>query len=100
MIPKLALYVPLKAKPGKETELKEFLKQGAQMAAQEPGTVTWYALEEGPGRFAIFDTFEDEAGRDAHLNGPIAKALMSKADELLADPPQIHKISLLATKGN
>lgn len=95
---KLALYVPLKAKPGREAELKEFLKQGAQMAAQESATVTWYALDEGDGRFSIFDTFEDEAGRDAHLNGPIAKALMSKAEELLAGPPQINKISILATK--
>ncbi|MEG9438950.1 antibiotic biosynthesis monooxygenase [Edaphobacter sp. HDX4] len=98
-MPKLALYVPLKARPGKETELRDFLKQGAQMAAQEPGTSTWYALDEGDGRFSIFDTFEDESGRDAHLSGPIAKALMAKADELLADPPQIHKISVLATKG-
>jgi quinol monooxygenase YgiN len=97
-MPKLALYVPLKAKPGKETELKEFLKQGAQMAAQEPGTATWYALDEDDGRFSIFDTFEDEDGRDAHLNGPIAKALMEKASELLAEPPQIHKIKLIATK--
>ena len=97
-MPKLALYVPLKAKSGKEAELEAFLKQGAELAAQEPGTVTWYALSEGPGRFAIFDTFEDEAGRDAHLNGPIAAALMAKAEELLAEPPQIHKISLVAAK--
>jgi quinol monooxygenase YgiN len=99
-MPKLALYVPLKAKPGKEAELKEFLTQGAQLAAQEAGTVTWYALEEAPGQFSIFDTFEDEAGRDAHLNGPIAKALMAKADELLSEPPQINKISVLATKAS
>lgn len=98
-MPKLALYVPLKAKAGKEAELREFLKQGAEMAAQESGTVTWYALDEDDGRFSIFDTFEDEAGREAHLNGPIAKALMAKAGELLAEPPQIHKITLVATKG-
>ncbi len=97
-MPKLALYVPLKAKPGKERELEAFLKQGAEMAAQEPGTVTWYALDEDDGRYSVFDTFEDEAGRDAHLNGPIAKALMAKADELLAEPPQIHKIKLVANK--
>jgi quinol monooxygenase YgiN len=97
-MPKLALYVPLKVKPGKEKELEAFLKQGAEMAAQEPGTVTWYALDEDDGRFSIFDTFDDEAGRDAHLNGPIAKALMAKADELLAEPPQIHKIKLVANK--
>jgi quinol monooxygenase YgiN len=98
-MPKLALYVPLKPKPGKEAELKEFLKQGAAMAAQEPGTVTWYAIEEDDGRYAIFDTFEDEAGREAHLTGPIAKALMAKAEELLDGPVQIHKLGVLATKG-
>lgn len=97
-MPKLALYVPLKAKPGKEAELKEFLQQGAAMAGQESGTTTWYALDEDDGRFSIFDTFENEAGREAHLNGPIAKALMQKAGELLAEPPQIHKISVIATK--
>lgn len=97
-MPKLALYVPLKAKAGKEAELKEFLKQGAQLAAQEPGTVTWYALDEGDGRFSVFDTFDDEAGRDAHLNGPIAKALMGKADELLAGPLVINKIAIVANK--
>lgn len=97
-MPKLALYVPLKSKPGKEKELEAFLKQGAEMAAKEPGTVTWYAMNEGGGRYSIFDTFNDEAGRDAHVNGPIAKALMAKAGELLAEPPQINKITLLATK--
>lgn len=95
---KFALYVPLKAKPGKEAELKEFLKQGAELAKQEPGTVTWYALDEGDGRFSVFDTFDDEAGREAHLNGPIAAALMAKADELLAEPVQINRITLIATK--
>jgi len=95
---KFALYVPLKPKPGKEAELKEFLKQGAELAKQEPGTVTWYALDEGDGRFSIFDTFNDEAGREAHLNGPIAAALMAKADELLADPVHINKITLIAAK--
>jgi quinol monooxygenase YgiN len=97
-MPKFALYVPLKPKPGKEEELREFLKQGAELAKQEKGTVTWYALDEDDGRFSVFDTFDDEAGRDAHLNGPIAKALMAKADDLLAEPVQINKITLIATK--
>ncbi len=97
-MPKFALYGQLKAKPGKEAELEAFLKLGAELAKQEPGTVTWYALKEGDGRYGIFDTFHEEAGRDAHLNGEIAKALMAKADELLSEPPQIHKIDLLATK--
>ena len=97
-MPKLALSVPLKPKPGKEKELEAFLKQGAELAAQEPGTITWYALDQGDGRYSIFDTFNDEAGRDAHVNGPIAKALMAKAGELIAEPPQINKITLLAAK--
>ncbi|HEY0162062.1 MAG TPA: antibiotic biosynthesis monooxygenase [Edaphobacter sp.] len=99
-MPKFALYAPLKPKPGKEAALEEFLRQGAEMAAQEEATVTWYALNEGEGRYAIFDTFEDEAGREAHLNGPIAKALMAKADELLDAPVQIYKLGVLATKAD
>jgi quinol monooxygenase YgiN len=97
-MPKLALYVSLKAKPGKEAEVEEFLKLGAQMAAKEPGTVTWYGLKEDDGLYSVFDTFNDEAGRDAHLNGDIAKALMAKASELFAEAPKIHKITLVAAK--
>ncbi len=95
---KFALYGSLKAKPGKEAEVEAFLKQGAAMAKQEPGTITWYAVKEAEGRYGIFDTFEDEAGRDAHLNGEIAKALMANAEELLSEPPQINKIAILAEK--
>jgi quinol monooxygenase YgiN len=95
---KFALYGSLKAKPGKEAEVEAFLKQGAELAKKEPGTVTWYAIKEAPGQYGIFDTFQDEAARDAHLNGEIARQLMAKADELLAAPPQIHKIDLLAVK--
>jgi quinol monooxygenase YgiN len=95
---KYALYVPLKAKPGKVSELEAFLKQGAEMAKAEKGTVSWYAIQEDDGLYAVFDTFDDEAGRDAHLSGDIAKALMAKADELLATPPQIHKIKIIANK--
>ena len=97
-MPKLALYVSLKAKPGKEAEVEEFLKLGAQLAAREPGTVTWYGLKEDDGLYSVFDTFEDEAGRDAHLNGDIAKALMAKASELFVEAPRIHKIALVASK--
>jgi quinol monooxygenase YgiN len=95
---KYALFGMLKAKPGKEAEVEAFLKQGAELAKNEKGTVTWYAINEGNGRYGIFDTFEDEAGREAHLNGEIAKALMAKAGELLSEPPQIHKIGIIATK--
>jgi len=95
---KYALYVPLKSKPGKEAEVEAFLKQGAELARKEQGTITWYAFKEDEGRYAIFDTFNDEAGRDAHLSGEIAKALMAKAGELLSEPPQIHRIAILANK--
>lgn len=95
---KFALYGSLKAKPGKEAEVEAFLKQAVELARKESGTVTWYALREAPGRYGIFDTFNDEAGREAHLNGEIAQQLMAKAGELLAEPPQIHKIDVLAVR--
>ena len=96
---KLALYGELKAKPGKEQEVEAFLKQGAEMARAEAGTIHWYAIKEDkPGVYGIFDTFADEQGREAHLHGEIAKALMGKADELLSEPPKIRKIDLLAEK--
>jgi quinol monooxygenase YgiN len=93
-----ALLALLDAKPGKEKEVEEFLKSAQPMAAQEPGTSTWYAVKLGPARFGIFDTFRDEAGREAHLSGEIAKALMATAGELLAKAPQIEKLEILASK--
>ena len=96
---KYALYAELKAKPGKEAEVEEFLKQGGAMVQSEIGTIDWYAFKEDkPGVFGIFDTFDDEAGRDAHLNGEIAKALMAKANEYFAEKPTIHKIRVIAEK--
>ncbi|HEY2587271.1 MAG TPA: antibiotic biosynthesis monooxygenase [Tepidisphaeraceae bacterium] len=95
---KLALYAHLKAKPERRAEVEAFLKSALPLAQQEPGTVTWYAFAEDEGSYGIFDTFDTEAARQAHLDGPIAKALMAKADELLAQPPAIHKITLLADK--
>jgi len=97
---KFALYVPLEAKPGKEGDVAEFLKSALPLVNAEPGTVTWFAIQEGPTSFAIFDTFDDEAGRDAHLNGKVAAALMQKAEEgdLFAKPPQIYKLEILAQK--
>jgi quinol monooxygenase YgiN len=97
-MPTLALYGHLKAKPGKAAEVEAFLKSALPLAEKEPGTITWYAFTEDEGSYGIFDTFENEAGRQAHLDGPIAKALMAKAGELLAEPPKIHKIKLLAAK--
>ena len=95
---RFALYGELKAKPGKEAEVEAFLKQGAELARQEKGTISWYAIKEDDGAYGIFDTFEDEAGRDAHLNGDIAKALIAKAADLFSEPPKIHKIDILAEK--
>ena len=96
---KFALYVPLKAKPGKEAAVEAFLKQGAEMAQAEAETVTWYGFKEDDGDYAVFDTFDDEGGRDAHLNGEIAKALMANAEELFSNTPlTIHKIRMIANK--
>jgi quinol monooxygenase YgiN len=95
---KFALYVPLEAKPGKEKQVADFLKSALPLVENEPATVTWFAIQEGPFSFAIFDTFDDESGRDAHLNGKVAAALVAKAGELLAKPPAIHKIDILAQK--
>src|SRR5215813_151734 len=87
----LGLFVRLEAKPGKEEEVAAFLRQGLQMANQEPTTLLWFALRLGPSTFAIFDAFADEAGRQTHLSGPIAKALMANAQNLLAVPPSIAR---------
>ena len=95
---KLALLAWLEAKPGKEEEVAEFLKSALPMAQEETGTVKWYAWRTGDTVFGIFDTFETEEARDAHLNGPIAAALMANADRLLAKPPLIEKLDILAEK--
>jgi quinol monooxygenase YgiN len=96
---KLAIWAELEAKPGKENELERFLKSAQPLAESEPGTIAWYAIKMGPGKYGIFDTFADEQGRNAHLNGEIAKALFAKAGELLAKAPQIYKPEILAAKG-
>jgi quinol monooxygenase YgiN len=95
---KLGIWAQLEAKPGKEKELEAFLKSAQPLAEREPGTVSWYAIKMGPGKYGIFDTFADEDGRNAHLQGEIAKALFAKADELLAKPPEIAKPEILAAK--
>ncbi|WP_114941638.1 MULTISPECIES: putative quinol monooxygenase [Mucilaginibacter] len=95
---KFALLARLEAKPGKEQEVADFITSALPLAQQEVDTVSWYALKIGPSTFGIFDTFEAEAGREAHLGGEIAKALMAKAPELLASAPVIEKVDLLAVK--
>jgi quinol monooxygenase YgiN len=95
---KVALLVRLEAKSGKEGEVEAFLKGGLDIVQGEPATVTWYALRLGPSTFGIFDTFPDDAGRQAHLSGRVAAALMAKAGELLSQPPTIEKVDILAAK--
>ncbi|KAA2238420.1 antibiotic biosynthesis monooxygenase [Chitinophaga agrisoli] len=95
---KLALLARLEAKPGKEQQVAEFIKGALPLAQAETGTVHWFALQLGPSTFGIFDTFEAEAGREAHLGGQIAQALMANAPELLAKEPVIEKVDLLAVK--
>jgi quinol monooxygenase YgiN len=97
---KFALYVPLEAKPGKGKEVADFLRSALPLVNAEAGTISWYAVQMGPSSFAIFDTFDDEAGRNAHLNGKVASALMEKAKsgDLFAKKPEIHKLDILADK--
>ncbi len=95
---KLALFARLEARPEKADEVAAFLASALPLAQAEPGTVQWFALRLGPTTFGIFDTFETEAARTAHLEGPIAAALMAKASELLSQPPSIEKVELLAAK--
>jgi len=93
-----ALAVKLTAKPGREADVEAFLKSGLDLANDEPLTVTWYAVKFSDNTFGIFDSFASDEGRDAHLNGKIAEALMAKAGELLAEPPKIEKVDILAAK--
>ena len=94
----VALLARLEAKPGKEDEVAQLLKGALQLANAEPATTVWFALKLGPSTFGIFDAFPDEAGRQAHLAGPIAAALMAKAPDLLAQPPKIERVEVLAAK--
>jgi quinol monooxygenase YgiN len=94
----VSLFARLEAKPGKEEEVMAFLRQGLQLANQEATTPLWFALRLGPTTFAIFDAFHDEAGREKHLTGPIAKALMTQAPKLLAAAPVIERMDVLGAK--
>ena len=94
----VGLLVRLEVKSGKEAEVESFLKSGLALVQEEPETTVWFAIRMGPSTFGIFDAFPDESGRKAHLNGKVAAALMAKASDLLAQPPVIEKIDILATK--
>ena len=98
MMEKVALWVMLQAKPGKENALAEFLKSAVPLVEAEPDTISWFALQISPSTFGIFDTFAADAGRQAHLSGKVAAALMAKAPELLSEAPSIEKVDLLAVK--
>ena len=95
---KVALFVRLEAKPGKEKDVEAFLISGLPLVLAEPATTAWFGIRLGPSTFGIFDAFPDEAGRQAHLSGAVAAALMAKASELLAVPPSIEKVDILAAK--
>jgi quinol monooxygenase YgiN len=94
----VALFVRLEAKAGKEAEVAAFLKSGLALVMEEPATTAWFGLQLGPSTFGIFDAFPDEAGRQAHLTGRVAAALMANAAELLSQPPSIEKVDVLAAK--
>jgi quinol monooxygenase YgiN len=94
----VGLFARLEAKPGKEGEVAALLKSALPLANAEPATTVWFALKLGPSTFGIFDAFPDDAGRQAHLAGQIASALMAKAPELLALPPSIESVDILAAK--
>ena len=95
---KVALFVRLEAKPGKEKEVESFLMSGLTIVNEEPATTAWFGIRLGPSTFGIFDAFPDEAGRQAHLSGKVAAALMAKAGELLSEPPSIEHVDVLAAK--
>jgi quinol monooxygenase YgiN len=95
---KHSLFVRLEAKPGKEDDVAAFLQAGLRMAQDEPTTPIWFALRLAPNTFGVFDAFHDQQGVQNHLEGPIAKALMAKADELFAKPPSIERIDVLGLK--
>ena len=97
---KLAIWAQVEAKAGKEQDVAEFLKSAQALAEKELGTITWYAVKLGDAKFGIFDTFADEKGREAHMNGEIAKALFGKAQELFVREPEVHKLEILAVKAS
>jgi quinol monooxygenase YgiN len=93
----IGLLVTLEARSGKEADAEVFLKSAQPLALNEKATLKWYAIKIGPGKFGIFDTFANEAGRNAHLTGEIAKALGGRANELFASPPRVEKVEILTS---
>jgi quinol monooxygenase YgiN len=94
----VGLLVRLEAKSGKEAEVENFLKSGLALVEDEPETTVWFAIRMGQSTFGIFDAFPSDSGRQAHLSGRVAAALMAQASELLSQPPVIEKVDVLAVK--
>ena len=94
----VGLFVRLEAKPGKEKAVASFLETGLKLANQESTTVVWFALQLGPSTFGVFDAFANEEGRQNHLTGKVATALMANAPELFATPPAIERLDVLGAK--
>jgi quinol monooxygenase YgiN len=94
----VGLFVRLEAKPGREADVENFLKSALPLVQAEPATTAWFAIRMGPSTFGIFDAFPDDTGRQAHLNGKVAAALMEKAGELLSSAPRIEQVDVLADK--
>jgi quinol monooxygenase YgiN len=96
--PTVGLLVTLQAKPGQESAVESFLNSGRALVDDEPATTAWFAIRLGPSTYGIFDVFPDDAGRDAHLSGRVAEALMAQAPDLFSEGPKIEKIDVLASK--
>ena len=94
----VGLLVTLEAKPGREGDVQRFLEGGLALVNEEPDTTAWFAIRMGPTTYGIFDVFPSDAGRQAHLQGRVAEALMAQAADLFASPPDIQPIDVLATK--
>ena len=94
----VGLWVRLEAKPGKEGDVEAFLESGRALVDDEPETIAWFAVRLSSTTFAIFDAFPSETGREAHLSGRVAAALMENAGELLAQEPAIEKVDVIASK--
>jgi quinol monooxygenase YgiN len=94
----VGLLVRLEAKPGKESDVERFLQGGLSIVNAEPDTIAWFAIKMGPRTYGIFDVFPTDAGRQAHLQGRVAEALMAQADDLFSEPPDIGPIDVLAAK--
>jgi quinol monooxygenase YgiN len=94
----VGLLVTLEAKPGREADVQRFLEGGLALVNEEPETTAWFAIRMGPTSYGIFDVFPSDAGRQAHLQGRVAEALMAQAADLFASPPDIQPIDVLAAK--